>query len=305
MIRKNTVFVLGAGASVPYMFPPGRSLIGDICNLESNTSFHSYLDRAYPGLDPVANFKILSESLWGSPVPSIDQFLEHHLEFLDFGKFAIAYYFNNIHETHLKDRVNYNRDWYLSLFQEYLYERKFSDFLNNNIKFVTFNYDVSLEMFFHRAISSMFSVVQADLEEFFNKIEIVHIHGKIRSWPWESSGVTNVSELNLLPHQIKKISENDIYLIHEDSPFGRTINRAKSIIDSAEIVIFLGFGFHARNLDKLQINWDFRRRPFESTSVNLTPAMHKVINKRCVNKVGFIEMDCNNYLLNKIDSLTA
>lgn len=87
MIRRNTVFVLGAGASYPYGFPTGEGLVNEIIALASEERtrdaflLNGCVDR---------DVKRFAQDLSDSEFPSVDAFLEHRRDFLTIGKLAIS-----------------------------------------------------------------------------------------------------------------------------------------------------------------------------------------------------------------------
>src|SRR4051794_13366991 len=73
MLKEKTVFVLGAGASVPFGFPSGAKLAELICNFFLDNS-----DRQIkiPGFT-LAEIQTFARSLRLSSAYSVDRFLEH------------------------------------------------------------------------------------------------------------------------------------------------------------------------------------------------------------------------------------
>lgn len=89
MITTLTVLVLGAGASCPYGFPTAKQLKDHICEVfASNTPAIRILGDI---VAPAEKFLEFREAFWKSGTPSVDAFLKGRPEFLDVGKFAIAY----------------------------------------------------------------------------------------------------------------------------------------------------------------------------------------------------------------------
>src|SRR5687767_8080552 len=91
MIRKPTVFVLGAGASRPYGFPLGIDLVDQICSEILGTSDDSgVLVRLQELGHPIKEIRAFGTDLRGTRPYSIDTFLETRQEFLNVGKAMIA-----------------------------------------------------------------------------------------------------------------------------------------------------------------------------------------------------------------------
>src|SRR5229473_2611714 len=84
MITTPTVFILGAGASMPYGFPSGAEMVRDICNAPE-----SELDSF--GVSQTDYHEFATE-LRNSDQPSVDAFLELRRKFERVGKTAIAYH---------------------------------------------------------------------------------------------------------------------------------------------------------------------------------------------------------------------
>src|SRR4051794_36706351 len=90
MIREPTVFILGAGASIPYGFPSGYELRKVICQaaVGPNQSLPQLLQRTL-NTDPQAIMQFASEFLHSGQM-SIDAFLSRRMELATIGKLCIA-----------------------------------------------------------------------------------------------------------------------------------------------------------------------------------------------------------------------
>jgi len=93
MIDTDTVFILGAGASVPYGYQTGAELRAEICS-----EFQGKYDQISPkGISGHINFALSSEgaikfaqAFKKSSTPSIDLFLARNPEYSEIGKIAIV-----------------------------------------------------------------------------------------------------------------------------------------------------------------------------------------------------------------------
>ena len=94
MIGRKTLFVLGAGASMPYKFPSGEGLYREICHGMPEGNFQYQIDFARLAGEcgvvksDVEEFRL---TLTRSGANSIDTFLAYRPEFERIGKLAIAY----------------------------------------------------------------------------------------------------------------------------------------------------------------------------------------------------------------------
>jgi len=128
MIEKQTVFILGAGASVPYNYPTGLKLkqqIMDNIDFEiareekSKTVIKATKNLLIRGIyqNNAERFIEMKENLLKARRSSIDAFLECRPKFCDIGKLAIACeliecengtkvswdWFEHLHDTELAD----------------------------------------------------------------------------------------------------------------------------------------------------------------------------------------------------------
>lgn len=139
MISKPTVFILGAGASKPYGYPLGWELRERILALPDDCEL-------FPKLDHAPNeFIQFKKALAESPAESIDAFLEHRDEFTRIGKHAIAAELLKCEQRERLYDPGNEDDWYRYLFNRMTAGVRFDHFLQNEVSFVTFNYDRSLE----------------------------------------------------------------------------------------------------------------------------------------------------------------
>lgn len=117
--------------------------------------------------------------------------------------------------------------------------------------FITFNYDCSLEEYFFDVLQSTWD--QNAAKDFFNAIPIFHIHGKLKSLPWDFDGnFENGIPLNRSATgstQIRRMAEG-IKLVHENENYENK-NEVMTYISKTKKIIYLGFGFHTNNLLKL------------------------------------------------------
>ena len=261
MIDKKTVFILGAGASCPYGYPTGAGLRQEICEsfkgqylrhvkaTESNSSVRRHK------LQEVRNFVDKFEK---SSTKSIDLFLARNKSLAEIGKYVIAF---KVLEAEQKSRFrersfNPQQDWYFYLFNRMTDElekkERLSQFHRNNVSFITFNYDRSLEHFLFESLRYSFSEIPKD--EIINEvkqIKIIHIYDKVDPLPWqdEQEGVEykpKVSEGTL-----KTFSRNlkTIYETLSSPP----IDEARQLIGDAEQIFFLGFGYAIENMVILKL----------------------------------------------------
>ena len=261
MIEEPTVFILGAGASKPYGYPTGDELKENIAFNFLGNYINKYFSTGYTPLETQAisdNIKPIILKLQNSTSPSIDLWLARHINDLTIGKVAIVlhlleYEFNSGFFYKSKNKES---DWYTYLIRHMtntFIGKESIEIVKNNIQFITFNYDRSLEHFLYYSLINDFNISGKYLAEQINQIPIVHVFGKIADLPWEigSKKVLKHRQSNISLDRLTKLSENiSIIYEHEQSP---EIQKAQELIENAKRIFFIGFGFHKENLKVLNI----------------------------------------------------
>jgi hypothetical protein len=251
MIVTPTVFVLGAGASKPFGFPIGVELSDNVVSgIAQGGAIFQALERIrVPALE-MANFR---RAFMGSGFFSVDAFLERRDEFMDIGKLATAHVL--ISEEREERLFRFNDSWL-----KILYNRMagtFDELRKNNVSFITFNYDRNIEHFFYSAITNSHNrpseEVRALMEE---HIPIVHLHGRLGYLPWQTDDASKTRPYSPASGDAAlRVSADNIKIIHEDTTDGRDkeFAQAKTLLDKAQKIVLLGFGYNRRNIDRLGI----------------------------------------------------
>ena len=204
MTTKKTIFVLGAGASMPYGFPSGSYRVEEICTATQSHINPKLTTGEY--LDDQANFlsrekiheilisrfgsrdtKAFGEAVLRSNQSSIDAFLEHRTEFIEIGKIAIALFIlRKEKEADLFSFDNRKNGCYQYLFSKL--NAGWDEFGENQIGFITFNYDRSLEHFLFNALQNTYNKSEDDCAKKLSELPIIHLHGSLGKHRWQSKG---------------------------------------------------------------------------------------------------------------------
>jgi len=281
MIDIPTTLVLGAGASKPYGFPTGEELGRQVLGLLADTTSASFRllssirdiapDSVKDQFDPLTIIRF-RDAFSRSGQLSVDAFLEHRQDFLAVGKAAIAQVLIPLERP---DAVFDTRDWY-----HYL-----NGFLSGHrnalhrsaLSVVTFNYDRSLEHFLHTAWSNSYSLQPAIATQALASIRLVHVHGHLGTLPWQGANNRREYEPTLSAEAIYNASTS-IRIVHEmdDDSF----QDAHAVLRDAEQVVFLGFGYSATNLQRLNVTGVNPGAHIYGTAVQLTNREKQRINSR-------------------------
>lgn len=294
----HTVLILGAGASLAYGLPLGKGLVEEICELlpSSTQSPPSYkagalydqlqgdqaASRAWRALskqDLVYALIEFRQRLIASDPKSIDEFLSHDfgtatVVFRQIGKLSIAHViaahesesaFHKINQDSSKD------NWYRYLWQDCLNAgcRSLDDLKAKKLRFISFNYDRSLEYFLGKGIAAA-HLAQPDrlldpakahtwaargFKEVENSLQITHPYGTLgplSEVPYGDTGNPRYHGTNMA-QRIRVIGD-------ERKTTDDSFDLARKWIADATRVVFLGFSYDPTNMERLGLATGLTRR---------------------------------------------
>lgn len=309
MITQNTVFILGAGSSYPYGFPLGLKL-RELAYQKAAPMFQNFHNKM--GGDFLSEINNLAQKFTrhfkDSADQSIDWFLKKFPEYSSVGKFLILDIILQAENDSkfLEDiRPEFrNQDWYWYLYNEMSKYPKGEInpgiFLQNDVKFITFNYDRSLEHFLYTSYSNghNFEKYKTTPLELFKKIPFLHVYGKVARLDWEREGEESFigykgyqqsfDNLDRLKDNILLIDEREA---KKNTEFG-------NLILQAERIFFLGFSYADENLEMLDIpevinqnHWIYGTA-FGMTENEVRKVKAKFSTKAMGERVHFENIDC-------------
>jgi hypothetical protein len=268
MIKENTLFILGSGASKPYGYPTGEELIKEIKDY-----FPVFFKKLSIPEEKEVNYSLAKEfvsELMMAHDNMIDYFLATSKpQNTIIGKMAILFI------IHLKEQISFKKeieeipkdDWFRLLIREMTKHLIKGDqvkyFQNNKVNFITFNYDRLLEHFMGNTLQHKFSSTKRDVKGLMGNIQILHLFGRLPELPWENleSGLEYGANID---YEYLRNNAERIKTIHE-----RTVvdyERINFLIRNADRIFFLGFGFHEENLALLSLE----KNIFKPTSIYAT-----------------------------------
>jgi hypothetical protein len=198
MIENSTVFVLGAGASWHYGYPTGDELVEQVKLMADQ--FSRYCTRRLESGDPgqgvpeyvehqrgastIERWKnaredcqLLIKRLEAVRPLLIDHFLAWNESLRPIGKLMIAAVILEREAT-----KGYQNPWHRFIVHKLVYGcAKSADLFNNDVHFITFNYDASLEYNLYDALTSLDIIEQADAQRFLTEDRIIHTYGCVHS----------------------------------------------------------------------------------------------------------------------------
>lgn len=264
MIHKPTVFILGAGASAPYGYPLGAELVQRIGDLTKPATPSGGL---YPVL--ISDFhlarhvKRFHQRLLGSETSSIDDFLESNPDHRELGKLCIGAALT-VWGPLASYVVDPSRHWYRYLWERLRQGAPTSEaFRANRLKIVTYNYDRSFEQYF----ASVFQHTYPDLARDGGQravtlreevLPVLHLHGSLGKRSNEVLMAPDRQALNTIDYY-RSVAEG-IRIVHEEKPT-EEYSKAHEWLREAEVICFLGFGYHPTNVSRLDVLTQIRGRP--------------------------------------------
>ncbi|MHB8483397.1 MAG: hypothetical protein ACYDBV_11795 [Nitrospiria bacterium] len=274
MFTKNTVLVLGAGASCHFGYPTGDDLISRILNSIQTVKIPGpglFPERtSMPLISEIYTFKPLYDQLLFHDPLSIDSFLTQfssNKPMLDAGKMIIVYEILQAENPALFLRFkpntgNRNENWYRFLINALISGATPQKLVEEELrlKVITFNYDLSLEYaLYSRFENHLFLGPQAF--PFLKKISenIVHIYGQVGQFEW-NGGERKNEDYGKYKDEKAFIKadrhwKDKIFVIGQDRDNKVADNAAKAMqwLSDAEVVFFLGFGFNEDNINLLKL----------------------------------------------------
>lgn len=255
VICKPTVLIFGAGVSCDYGFPSGRKLLIDIAN---NLQGPSPLYQSMRDLDFGDSFIVqFSRELSHSMLPSVDAFLavQTDKQYVKLGKSAIA-----ASLILLEKKATLQSRSELKLY-EYLWQRLAGTpgtYASNRLSIITFNYDRSFEYFLRQVLFACHPECRKeplDFDAALSHFEVLHIYGSL--------GALDQMSAAYLPYDLQfhkgsmtsgviAQSASRLQLYNETTTDKSVTERIAQVLKEAEIVCFLGFGFHELNIRRLE-----------------------------------------------------
>jgi hypothetical protein len=281
MFRRNTLMVLGAGASCEAKLSSGDGLRVKIVNsLQPVDLSGSFRDARIQAAVTNKSVQLGGQNRWpqyrdayraassvisaGLPLaPSIDHFLDAHagnVEIELLGKLAIASTILHEERTSLLappptrgaliDPNAIQGTWYAA-FGRMIMQAVRRDAVADafqNLTIVSFNYDRCIEHFLFVALQAYFAIDEKAAATALEGLRIIHPYGVVGALPWQDPEKAvpfgGSSELDLLDvaGSLKTFTE---------SVESGTAGAIKEAVAAAETMIILGFGYHQQNMDLL------------------------------------------------------
>ncbi|MDP3910528.1 MAG: hypothetical protein Q8Q14_09045 [Gemmatimonadales bacterium] len=251
MIERQTLLVVGAGASIPFKFPSGRELVTAVCAglRKDNRQLFQLLRACGFGAEQIVAFR---DALARSGRPSVDRFLEFRTEFMAVGKTAIA---ATLIPFEGEDALfGSDRNWI-----EYVWHQlgDLHDIAQGQLSIVTFNYDRAIEHYLLTVLQSAHGVTPEKATRYVQQaIPIIHVYGELGGLPLlDGRGARPYQPAD--PRSAPAVAfaaKDSIKIVHEGVDDNLALGRARQLVTEANVICFLGFGYLPENLKRIGIH---------------------------------------------------
>jgi hypothetical protein len=176
------------------------------------------------------------------------------------------------------------------------------DVSRNSVKFITFNYDRSLEFFLHQATKHSFNVGDTDAFNVWSKIGILHLYGSLGNLDSRNPPGFRAYSPDYTPESLR-LAAKGIKIIPESRDDDKDFQTAGDWFWRADEIVFLGFGFDPLNVKRLGLSYvleslkkDGKKLPTVWASVfgKTTNEVTIIRDKLCPHGAPFVALDYKN-----------
>lgn len=303
MIRTETVFIVGAGASCELGFPSGSKLLEDIATdldfyrngfdlVRGDEKLHQLFRRVATEHVPEqiyfgAASRIRDAAHLGLSIDNVIHQLDHELAVPACAKLAIARRlliaenssFLRI-DTSRRDAVplvSLRATWLGPFLQLLVQDKKRSELedIFDKVSVVSFNYDRTIRRFMPFGLSSQFGLSDEEARSLTRKLRIYYPYGSLGPLPWE--GPTGGVEFGDEDAAALPTVAQSLRTFTEQIDDADDLAEMRLILSTAQRIVFLGFGYHNQNIELLQRMITPDAASVLGTSVGLSPSDEEAV----------------------------
>ncbi|HBG26740.1 MAG: hypothetical protein A2Y10_00750 [Planctomycetes bacterium GWF2_41_51] len=312
-MNKNTVYVIGAGASKEANLPTGHELKREISDLLDIRFDEMWRQKSGDYLITEAlyelvkqpngqggNIKPYLQEAWHirDALPqaiSIDNFIDAHRDndkITICGKLAIVIsilnaekssllYFQRSQKTSTISFSYLEATWYLPFFQMLTENCAKADLKDRflSISLIVFNYDRCIEHFMYHALRNYYRVSNDEAVELIRCINIYHPYGSIGSLPWLASNDSIEFGADIDKVQLLQLSKKIKTFAEGTDPNSSDITAIKKLMEQAKRLVFIGFAFHKLNMQLIALDTESKEFPLKcyATTFNISKSDEEII----------------------------
>jgi hypothetical protein len=258
VIKKRTVFVLGAGAHVPYRFSTGEGLLMKARDL----SIDQMMKLTDGQLRP-SELKPIKDALTDNFLPSIDALLERRTDLRRAGKKLMMSLLLGEEAAYSSQKWLPDEDWMSLVFKEMADSAEtVEQFGENPVSFITFNYDRLLEYRLIRGLAVRYNVPTSQVWSAIKGFRFIHVYGSLGCLPEQAATSSNGSPIPFGAPESSDVSfkglalgraESLLSIVH-DVQGDQQFADAHQLLHTSQTqqICFFGFAFGKENVDRLR-----------------------------------------------------
>lgn len=157
--------------------------------------------------------------------------------------------------------------WYGKFF-ELLHQRVPIDRVDtifDRLRVLSFNYDRSFEEFLFQALRNLYDLGQNEAAEVMRRLRVVHPYGTIAPLPWQNASGVEYGRVPSL-----ETAETSIRTFSEQVSDVRLQGSIEEYVQSADRVVFLGFGYIPENMAVIAPSVPMPRKPLRGTALGFS-----------------------------------
>tara|TARA_R110000782_G_C14779623_1_gene409827 strand:- start:192 stop:1235 length:1044 start_codon:yes stop_codon:yes gene_type:complete len=135
--------------------------------------------------------------------------------------------------------------------------------------FIVFNYDRCLETFLYYSLQNYYAMAADKAAEIVSELTIIHPYGAVGKLPWISEQGSIPFGEELTDRQLLAASDS-IKTFTEQIGDDVMIQRIQDTVREADVVVFLGFGYHLQNMELLVSKSPSRCRRIYGTAKSIS-----------------------------------
>lgn len=283
---------------MPYGFPSGAQLRHKLCSSAPGGALKKHF-----GIDELKVFSF-SRAFLMSRQPSIDTFLAKRDDLVEIGKLCIAVTLCSLEQASSLFKPDCDDDWYLPLWSAMQDDAHApASIATNPVRFVTFNYDRSLECFLLEAIKNSFRATDEESARVCSRISIQHVYGQLGAFRWHDGSTGRVYAYGNTADDIEAAAK-DIRVIPETREDDSTFQAVRASVEWAEQICILGFGFDPLNMQRLALHSVFewltergkKPPPVFASTYGMTPAEVARVGQAYFSRTNFIPFPHKNLM---------
>lgn len=343
--RRETLFIVGAGASCELGFPSGPKLLGNIATsldvrfdyTQQISGSHEVMSayRRHHGTNtPDENINDYLHAGWrlrdaAKIARSIDNAIDQNLDDPKVplvGKFAIAH---EILHAERKSAIftsagsqpapvdRAQKSWLHPLAQMLTTGVRRSDveMVFENFAIITFNYDRSIEHYLPSALQAAYGLPEPEAQAVVAKLRIHHAYGQVGALPWLPKGQASI-EYGADPGTRLELVAAGLATFAESREPDEELAQMHALMADAQQIVFLGFGYHRQNMELLRpVGGVFAERIIGTVFMESPPAQetaHQAMRNLFTNlhllesaRFELANQECGSFLSDRFSQLTA